>query len=614
MAQGAAERAHNVEVSVMMNSPSFVSGSRVSAVITIRCERSGIPASASSTAIPSTAPANLRTSAQTKALRTSSPGSAQLHGLGTDEYALLDYVVCEVAGRWTTDRAWVAADAHNASAPGILDLHAQPPLAAQVASRSPRLAPTSSLSSTSTMLAGTGNDTPRARHAWDAALDDANKVGGGGRLGYAGIIFRSQTLVVCEREQVPLGSQTSFAVQCVLPDSIPPTLRGAAVRYSYALIVVVALPGSRAPKAVRVPFRVVCARSAAADGTSLLIPVPTPADAGPIANRFLEKHRTRALSMSARLLKSTPPDDIEVALALSLNGRLTPYAADDELWRSPDSLDDDSLAFVRDAPPSAPSSSDINSAGTGVEGDDSAKSSRRSSFRRNAVPVYAITRGKDSIARMYLPRRRLLLGDNISAVFYFHSDKPCLQLGARLEVHEIVKPKYGLGTKQHSASENGTMFRKVYGEHGEFVMMNRNTHVTFSIPYDAPASFSTDVVEVRWLIHFVFLISRQSRRLHASPLNATTSRTLAQSTVLDDDEASRLLDQLKIEHEDSYEDEVPGWEGGAWAGEDPSTWKQIPRGEVDVLRWTLPLHVQGEPNSQWGTRNHGSIRLETIGK
>ncbi len=140
-------------------------------------------------------------------------------------------------------------------------------------------------------------------------------------------------------------------------------------------------------------------------------------------------------------------------------------------------------------------------------------------------------------------------------------------VGARLEAHEVVKPKYALGTKQGRGSENGTVFRKVYGEHGEFVMMNRNTHVTFSIPYDAPASFSTDVVEIRWLIHFVFLIPQPATKLKAS--------RLAGSVVLDDDEGIRLLDELEIQPEDSSEEDVPGWEGGAWAGEDPSNWKQI---------------------------------------
>lgn len=592
-------RTNNIDVSVSMDSPSFVPGSSVSAIITIRSELSSSP----NDHILSTAP-------QVHSAASSPAGSATLRGLGVDEYALVDYVVCQVAGRWTTDRTLVAPNAHNPATTDSLDLHLRPPLPAQGAT-----------------IAATPNfdDTipsARERRVWDAALDDANKVGGGGRLGYSGVIFRSQTLVVCEREQVPVGSQTSFAIQCVLPDEIPPTLRGAAVRYSYGLVVVVGLPGSRPPKSVRVPFRVVLARAApTSPDVALPIKVPTPSSTGPMCNLFLERIRTRALSMSARLLKSSPPDDIEVALALSLNGRLTPYAADDEPSRATTALDDDPLSIVRNNPPAiSRAASELADVVHGSDEHDylsspSSLRSRQSPYRRSAVPVYAITRGKDSIARMYLPKRNLSLGDNITAVFYFDSENPCLQLGARLEMHEILNSKHNADDTPERATKTGAIFRKVYGEHGEFVMMNRNTHVTFSIPYDAPGSFATDVVEVQWLIHFVFLIPHESRKSRTSALSSASH--LAESTVLDDHEATRLLGGLEIHPEDSSDDEVPGWSGGAWAGEDPATFKAIPRGkvgDVEVLRWSLPLQVSGCPNSQWGTRSTRSLRLETCCK
>lgn len=599
MAQEHGNRSNTIDVSVTMDSPSFVPGSRVSAVITIRSEL----ASPTKQGVNSVTSSKL-SSPQLNSTTASSPGgSATLRGLGADEYALVDYVVCEVAGRWTTDRTLVTSNAHNPITSNSLDLHAEPPLPAQ--------APTIG----SPAILGTAELSTRERHMWNAALDDANKIGGGGRLGYSGAIFRSQTLIVCEREQVPVGSQTSFAVQCVLPDEIPPTLRGAAVRYSYSLVVVVGLPGSRAPKSVRVPFRVVLARTPTNLDSALPIIVPTPATTGPKCNLFLERVKTRALSMSARLLKSAPPDDIEVALALSLNGRLTPYSADDDMSRTSNTLDDDPLSFVRDTPPAisraASELADVVNDFDAVASPGSMRA-RQSFLKRNAVPVYAITRGKDSIARMYLTKRRLLLGDNITAVFYFDFENPCLQLGARLEMHEIVKPKHSIGTKQNGGtSTQGSIFRKVYGEHGEFVVMNRNTHVTFSVPYDAPATFATDVVEIRWLIHFVFLIPQQTQKLRASP-------HLTESTVLDDHEATRLLGDLEIHPDDSSDDdEVPGWSGGVWAGEDPATFKAIPRGkvgDVEVLRWSLPLRVSGSPNSQWGTRSTRSLRLETCCK
>ena len=592
-------RPNIIDVSVTMDSPSFVPGSRVSAIITIRSEHKQDNESGNiSKHLSTTSPKLISTGL-------SPPGSATLRGLGTDEYTLIDYVVCEVSGRWITDRTLITPNAHNPVSSNSLDLHAQPPLPALKSSNSGNWS----------NFRETAQSSTRERRTWDAALDDANKIGGGGRLGYSGVIFRSQTLVVCEREQIPVGSQTSFSITCVLPDEIPPTLRGAAVRYSYNLIVVIGLPGFSTPKSIRVPFRVVLATSIPSNiDSSPPIVVPTPKSSGPVCNLFLEHVKIHALSMSANLLKSNPPDDIEVALALSLNGRLTPYAADDDVSRNSNSFDDDPLSFVRATPPTisrtASELADVVDEFDNLASPNTMRA-RQSSLKRNAVPVYSITRGNDSLARMYLTKRRLMLGDNITAVFYFNSENPCLQLGARLEMHEIIKPKHSLSTQQGNDSPSkGTIFRKVYGEHGEFVMMNRNTHVTFSIPFDAPATFATDVVEIRWLIHFVFLIPQRDRKIRASP-------HLAESTVLDDHEATRLLGDLEIQPDSSDDDELPGWSGGVWAGEDPATFKAIPRGktgDVEVLRWSLPLRVSGSPNSQWGTRSSRSLRFETCCK
>lgn len=579
----------SVSVQVTMGSPSFVPGSLVSATITLRADRSRLSSSSTTRNSRKQQVPPYHSSLSQPLSNSPAASSTSLAGFGTDASARADFVVCEVSGRWSSDRSWVKPYAHELPSGDTLDNHRSEPIAER--------------SHAQTLH----SEEPLP---WSAALADANSVGGGGRPGHTGIIFRSQALVVCEREQIPVGSQVSFAMRCVLPDSIPPTLRGTAMRYTYALVVVVSFPGCAAPKVIRVPFRVVSAGGTAVDHERAVevIPVPTPRTVGPSVNRFLEEREATALNLSASLLKSAPPDDIEIALALSLNGRLTSYKADVDQHKGQDDFHDGALSFIRDSTSmTTPKSNDVKTSdddGTGA-GDHRINGRRlKSTRKKNAIPVYGIAHGKEPVARMYLSKRAHHLGDTISAIFHFTGNRPCYRVGARLEAQEVIRRDFAVGQKQVSAQDVGhpdVIFRKVYGEHGEFVMSNRNTHVTFSIPHDAPVSFSTSVVTVRWLIHFVFLIPRSDDR---DPVAGAETEMLGEEGA---HEIKPLLDQLRISENGRAHSEGGGWEGGTWSGDDPSNRTHLPQRSVDVLRWTLPIVVSGRAGSQWGTCSTGKL-------
>lgn len=550
----------SVSVTVHMHSPTFVPGSHVRATITLHAEQTSLHASLSS----------IHPTPQRPLITTSASATSTLATFPPDATAIADYVVCELSGRWSSDRSWVVSDAHPKASAKHLDNHAHPPLASASTPRVVR-------------VKGDPNIGP---YPWSGALADANAIGGGGRAGHSGIIFRSQPLVVCEREQIPAGSQVCFEVDVVLPDEVPPTLRGSAMRYTYALLVVVNFPDADAPRVVRVPFRVVSAGGTKDDmaRATRVIQVPTMRGVGPFGNRFLHEKDVTALSMSAKLLKSAPPDDIEIALALSLNGRLTPYKSDADN-RTLEALDELALTSLKDL--------SFISTPKGWAGEN----------EKNVISMYSITRGRFSIAKFYLTKRAHHLGDTVSAVFHFQGDKPCYRLGARLEAQEVIQPDFSIGQKSGTGEDpnmRGVIFRRVYGEHGEFVMSNRNTHVTFSIPHDAPPSFATKAVAVRWLIHFVFLTPR------------TAMENDLQNGREGEAEVEPLLDALEISANGGADGDI-GWEGGPWKGEDPKNWTHLPQKNVDVLRWTLPIVVSGQPGSQWGTRSTGRLMYRASG-
>lgn len=574
--------------SVTLSAPCFAPGSVVSATITLHAENKSQLTSSQSTSADSfsTQSSNVKFSQFTSAT-----SSSVL--LTEDATSRVDYVVCELSGRWSSDRSWVVPNVHPIANPNSsLDNHTHQPLASASTPRiltlptDPRVGP----------------------YPWSAVLADANSIGGGGRIGHAGTIFRSQPLVVCEREQIPVGSQVSFTVDCVLPDQLPPTIRGAAMRYYYALLIAIKFPDQISPKLVRVPFRVVSVYNPSNEKqmTSTVIPVPTPRSVGPSTNTFLHYKETSALSMTARLLKSTPPEDIEIALALSLNGRLTAYKSDVDHGQSLNALDEGKLVstlhrFQKDVGRAESGDFDDDSNGiddyeeNGINEDQATSMYKRGRSKKNLIPVYSITRNRDAIARIYLSKQIHHLGDTISAIFHFQGDKPCYRLEAKLEAQEILRDTFSVGTKRGSQQDNaesGIIFRKVYGEHGEFVMSNRNTHVTFSIPHDAPTSFSTDVISVRWFLHFIFLIPRAGKESEG-PLEIHDE---------EDDEISGNEEAQLITKTQKLLNGNMDWEGGVWSGEDPANWTHLPKQDVDVLRWTLPISVSGESGSPWGPR------------
>lgn len=613
-----------IAVKVMMDAPSFHPGAVVSATVSLHAKHNVPFQSSQSLRIPPTLRPTLAFSAST----TPTVGAFAHPGV-----ARVEYVIVELSGRWNSDRAWVVPDAHAQANPSIhLDNHTKAPIS----------------TSASQTVKVTAVDPKLDPYPWSVVLADANAIGGGGRTGHSGIIFRSQPLVVCEDEQIPAESEINFAISAVLPDSIPPTLRGSSMRYVYALLVVVKFPGDPMPRQVRVPFRVLPTAAPSLGRYSYInqpIAVPTPRDVGPRPNRFLQSDEATALSMSCRLLKSTPPDDIEIALALSMNGRLTDYNADVEQRRFAGDVRDSSLVPISQniSPTVRPSGLDLSSSLT----DDGSFA-----HKADGLCVYSVSRGPAHVARLYMSKRVHHLGDSVSIMFHFQDDSPCYRIGARLEAQEVVNAKFSFGHEHVSTAieasmaiaaagasdspsevfpygsnvggnyaddgtavvpHDGVVFRKDYGEYGEVVTATRNTEVTFSIPHDAPASFSTGAVSIRWLIQFMFIVPK-AKSLGGSQEGAVdcTNQKRIRNSKFDDENREYDSDEITPLSELKGNGCVPGkeddgWRGGPWAGENPQKWKHLPEEDVDVLKWTLPIVVSGQPDSQWGTRSAAEI-------
>ncbi|KAK9918728.1 hypothetical protein WJX75_006323 [Coccomyxa subellipsoidea] len=80
----------------------------------------------------------------------------------------------------------------------------------------------------------------------------------------------------------------------------------------------------------------------------------------------------------------------------------------------------------------------------------------------------------------------------------------CVQVAVLLETEEVVNERW---RSSSAARQQNSSIRKVWGEHVEITAGLVLTHFMFSLPADAPASFATHTVSLRWVLRFEFTTS-----------------------------------------------------------------------------------------------------------
>eukprot|EP00884_Botryococcus_braunii_P011510 jgi/Botrbrau1/2035/Bobra.0047s0015.1 len=77
----------------------------------------------------------------------------------------------------------------------------------------------------------------------------------------------------------------------------------------------------------------------------------------------------------------------------------------------------------------------------------------------------------------------------------------CIQVVVTLETEEIIQPPYHVRGPNH---KEPLVIRKVYDEQVEVTQDVVLSHFMFSVPYDAPPTFATQLVSLQWLLRFEF--------------------------------------------------------------------------------------------------------------
>lgn len=123
---------------------------------------------------------------------------------------------------------------------------------------------------------------------------------------------------------------------------------------------------------------------------------------------------------------------------------------------------------------------------------------------RRRPNYYNVTHQNGKVVRFCLLKSSFRLGEDILGSFDFsEATIPCVQYSVTLQSEEEV-----LGESPASGESRVTMLG--YCKQHEFCLHLRTTHLALPVPMHVTPSFSSDIVELRWKLHFEFVLTTTS--------------------------------------------------------------------------------------------------------
>lgn len=114
---------------------------------------------------------------------------------------------------------------------------------------------------------------------------------------------------------------------------------------------------------------------------------------------------------------------------------------------------------------------------------------------------YNITNSHGKVARFGLFKQAFRIGDDIVGTFDFsQSTIPCVQFSVTLQSEEQIADE----CRKKGSSNSGNTVTS-YSKHHEFCLHTSKTHISIPIPLTATPGFITDIVCLRWRLHFEFV-------------------------------------------------------------------------------------------------------------
>ncbi|EFX88834.1 hypothetical protein DAPPUDRAFT_221054 [Daphnia pulex] len=125
---------------------------------------------------------------------------------------------------------------------------------------------------------------------------------------------------------------------------------------------------------------------------------------------------------------------------------------------------------------------------------------------RRSPSIYKVTNSKGKVVSLCLFKNGYRLGEDIVGTLDFGDSKvSCMQYSVTLQSQEVVpeEKRCRIGGQQSKLGDESVLTS--YSKHHEFCIGFLQTHLSLPVPLHVTPSFDTDMVALKWRLHFEFV-------------------------------------------------------------------------------------------------------------
>lgn len=138
---------------------------------------------------------------------------------------------------------------------------------------------------------------------------------------------------------------------------------------------------------------------------------------------------------------------------------------------------------------------------------------------RRHPSCYSITNNNGKVVKFCLFKPAYKLGEDIVGTFDFSvSTVPCVQFSVTLQSEEIIHDDCRVKSHQGVSMVS-------YNKYHEFCLHTMHTHMVLPIPLNVTPGFLTDIMSLKWILHFEFVTTTTLVEIQPRPTDPVATST-----------------------------------------------------------------------------------------
>ncbi|XP_037757820.1 RAB6A-GEF complex partner protein 2 [Chelonia mydas] len=138
---------------------------------------------------------------------------------------------------------------------------------------------------------------------------------------------------------------------------------------------------------------------------------------------------------------------------------------------------------------------------------------------RRSLHVYNISNTRGKVGKFGIFKTVYKIGEDILGTFNFsEGDIPCLQYSVSLQTEESIQEEFQRRRGQ-------PVSYSTHARHQESCLHTARSSFSLPVPLSSTPGFTTNIVSLKWRLHFEFVTSRDSGEAHTVPENPSETIT-----------------------------------------------------------------------------------------